>query len=208
MSRLTRDGIAESVSRDQILRCKREQKIFILPVQLTTSRIGNLIRLIHTLLSVRTIHTRTSLCCLSYAYMRRDGRPKTRKLTRYTPPFCVCFPPSNNWSPTILPHVFFGHELFTFLKLFFRFFVCHKEWQNCQSISFSNYCTTTTYRDTGSNCFTHLPNILRMGTIPILRPIFTLDLCTRFFHERFMTVTLSLLQELYYTDYLLLLPFL
>ena len=34
-----------------------DRGIFIFPVQLTTSRIGNLIRLIHTLLYVMTIHT-------------------------------------------------------------------------------------------------------------------------------------------------------
>ena len=33
--------------------------MFIFPVQLTTSRIGNLTRLIHTLLYVMTIHTYT-----------------------------------------------------------------------------------------------------------------------------------------------------
>ena len=58
MSRLTRDGTAEPVSRDQILRHAREQGNIIFPVQLTTSRIGNLTRLIHTLLYVMTtIHT-------------------------------------------------------------------------------------------------------------------------------------------------------
>ena len=57
MSRLTRDGTAEPVSRDQILRHARGQGMFIFPVQLTTSRIGNLTRLIHTLLYVMTIHT-------------------------------------------------------------------------------------------------------------------------------------------------------
>ena len=49
MSRLTRNGTAETVSRDQILRRERGQGIFIFPVQLTTSRIGNLTRLILTL---------------------------------------------------------------------------------------------------------------------------------------------------------------
>ena len=34
-----------------------DRGIFIFPVQLTTSRIGNLTRLIHTLLYVMTIHT-------------------------------------------------------------------------------------------------------------------------------------------------------
>ena len=57
MSRLTRDGTAEPVSRDQILRHARGQVNIIFPVQLTTSRIGNLTRLIHTLLYVMTIHT-------------------------------------------------------------------------------------------------------------------------------------------------------
>ena len=59
MSRLTRDGTAEPVSRDQILRHARGQGNTIFPVQLTTSRIGNLTRLIHTLLYVMTIHTHT-----------------------------------------------------------------------------------------------------------------------------------------------------
>ena len=57
MSRLTRDGTAEPVSQDQILRHARGQGNIIFSVQLTTSRIGNLTRLIHTLLYVMTIHT-------------------------------------------------------------------------------------------------------------------------------------------------------
>ena len=54
MSRLTRDGTVEPVSREQILRhgTHGDRGIFIFPVQLTTSRIGNLTRLIHTLLYV------------------------------------------------------------------------------------------------------------------------------------------------------------
>ena len=45
------DGTAESVSRDQTLRhVYGDRGIFIFPVQLTTSRIGNLTRLVHTLL--------------------------------------------------------------------------------------------------------------------------------------------------------------
>ena len=50
------DGTAESISRDQILRHARGQGSIIFPVQLTTSMIGNLTRLIHTLLYVMTIH--------------------------------------------------------------------------------------------------------------------------------------------------------
>ena len=57
MSRLTPDGTAEPVSRDQILRHARGQGNIIFPVQLTTSRIGNLTLLIHNLLYVTTIHT-------------------------------------------------------------------------------------------------------------------------------------------------------
>ena len=57
MSRLTRDGTAEPVWRDQILRHARGQGNIIFPVQLTTSRIGNFTRLVRTLLYVMTIHT-------------------------------------------------------------------------------------------------------------------------------------------------------
>ena len=35
MSRLTRDGTAEPVSRDQMLRRERDREMFIFPVQLT-----------------------------------------------------------------------------------------------------------------------------------------------------------------------------
>ena len=69
MSRLTRDGTAESVSRDQILRHARGQENIIFPVQLTTSRIGNLTRLIHTLLYVMTIHTTVFSPCLVPTYL-------------------------------------------------------------------------------------------------------------------------------------------
>ena len=98
------------------------REIFIFPVQLTTSRIGNLIRLIHTLLSVMTIHTRTSLCCLSYACMRRDRRPKTPRLTRYTLPFCVFF------LHLIISHLqscatfFWPRNFYIFKTFFFSFF--------------------------------------------------------------------------------------
>ena len=63
MSRLTQDGMAEPISRDKIIRHARgDRGIFIFPVQLTTSRIGNLTRLIHTLLLyVMTIRTYTLL---------------------------------------------------------------------------------------------------------------------------------------------------
>ena len=49
MSRLARDGTVEPVSRDQISGANGDKEIFMFPAQLTTSRIGNLTRLICTL---------------------------------------------------------------------------------------------------------------------------------------------------------------
>ena len=66
MSRLTREGTAEPVSRDQILRHARGQGSIIFPVQLTTSRIGNLTRLIHTLLGICDDHTYIHTILYSY----------------------------------------------------------------------------------------------------------------------------------------------
>ena len=60
MSGLTRDGTAEPVLRDQVLRRERvDTEKFIFSVQLTRNRIDNLLtRLIHTiLLYVVTIDT-------------------------------------------------------------------------------------------------------------------------------------------------------
>ena len=66
MSRLTRDGTAEPVSRDQVISRERRQgnvirernrEIFIFLVQLTTSKIGNLARLMLILDICVTIHT-------------------------------------------------------------------------------------------------------------------------------------------------------
>ena len=57
MSRLTRDGTVEPVSRDQIFRRERGQRNIHFPVQLTTSRISNLTRLVHTHAICVTIHT-------------------------------------------------------------------------------------------------------------------------------------------------------
>ena len=57
---MTRDGTAETVSRDQVLRREREQQgniICIFPVQLTTCRTGNFTGLIDTLAICVTIHT-------------------------------------------------------------------------------------------------------------------------------------------------------
>ena len=75
MSRLTRDGTtAEPVSRDQILRHVRAQGNIHFPVQLTTSRIGNLTRLIHTLLYVMTIHTYIHTRIQKFLFGREGGR--------------------------------------------------------------------------------------------------------------------------------------
>ena len=49
MSRLTRDGTAEPVSHDQILRRGREQGNIHFPFSVDRCRIGNLTRSIHTL---------------------------------------------------------------------------------------------------------------------------------------------------------------
>ena len=57
MSRLTRDGTAEPISETKFSGTHGDRGILIFPVQLTTSTIGNLTRLIHTLLYVMTIHT-------------------------------------------------------------------------------------------------------------------------------------------------------
>ena len=65
MSTLTRDGTAETVSRDQVLRRERGLGIIIFPVQLTTSRIGNLTRLILTLAICVTM--------LTYIHKRNTG---------------------------------------------------------------------------------------------------------------------------------------
>ena len=58
MNGLTRDGTAEPVSRDQVLRRELGHGKNIFLVELTTSRIGNSTRLIDTLLKVlmMTIH--------------------------------------------------------------------------------------------------------------------------------------------------------
>ena len=59
MSRLTWDGTAQPVPGDQILRHERGQRNIHFYVQLTTSRIRNITRLIHAgaLLYVRGDHT-------------------------------------------------------------------------------------------------------------------------------------------------------
>ena len=92
MSRLTRDGTAEPVSRDLIVRHARGQGNIIFPVQLTTSRIGNLTRLIHTLLYVMTIHTYIHTCDNDHTYIWREeakNRGKRNKILLGTTETCL-----------------------------------------------------------------------------------------------------------------------
>ena len=71
MSRLKQDGMAKHLSRETIfLGANEDGEIFIFPVQLTTSRIGNLTLLIHTLLYMMTMHTRLSLFIAHYKHTR------------------------------------------------------------------------------------------------------------------------------------------
>ena len=58
MSRLTRNGTAEPVLRDKFSGADGDREILIFPVQLTTSRIGNLIRLSILVLCCMTIYFR------------------------------------------------------------------------------------------------------------------------------------------------------
>ena len=79
MSRVTRDGTAEPASRDQIVRRYYERghgKKNTFPVQLTTSRISDHTRLIHTLLYAMTIHTATLIrgSGLQYPVFSTDSR--------------------------------------------------------------------------------------------------------------------------------------
>ena len=69
MSRLTRDETAEPISRDQILRHARGQGNTNFPC--SAERIGNLTRLIHTLLYVMTIQT---TCTVSVDYSKMKGQ--------------------------------------------------------------------------------------------------------------------------------------
>ena len=70
MGRLTRDGTAEPVSQDKFSGANADREMFILPVQLTTCRIDNLTRLIHTLALCVTIHT-----CIIVPLVRLEDMP-------------------------------------------------------------------------------------------------------------------------------------
>ena len=85
MSRLTQDGTAETVSRDQISGANVDREIFIFPVQLTTSRIGNLTRLILTL---AILDDHTSVIAAFAVW----GSFQNPLVTRLLPILCVtCF---------------------------------------------------------------------------------------------------------------------
>ena len=57
MSRLTRDEIGEPASRDKFSGANADREIYVFLFSLTTCRIGNLTRLIHTLAICVAIHT-------------------------------------------------------------------------------------------------------------------------------------------------------
>ena len=71
--RLTRDGTADPSRETKFSGASTDRQILISPVQLTTSRIGNLTRLIHTLAICETIHT----------YIHTGGRQKVRCVLRF-----------------------------------------------------------------------------------------------------------------------------
>ena len=60
MSRLTRDGTARPSREIKFSGANADREIFVFPVQLTTYRISNLIRLIHSL-AICDDHTRLAL---------------------------------------------------------------------------------------------------------------------------------------------------
>ena len=148
MSRLTRDGTAEPVSRDQILRRERGQgnilpnpfretkfsganadrEILILPVQLTTSRIGNLTLLILTLAT-----------CDDHTYIHTYMLPRVRRHRASSPQACVriqsiiyfvssyssssngcCLFQASPWAQflcaSLVPHPPFGHLPYSTVK--------------------------------------------------------------------------------------------
>ena len=63
-----------------IIRHARGRENIIFPVQLTTSRIGNLTRLIHTLLYVMTLHTYIHTSIATQGHQTKQGQIKQRKI--------------------------------------------------------------------------------------------------------------------------------
>ena len=69
---MKQDGTAEPVSRDQFSGANGDRKILIFPVQLTTGRVGNLTRLIHTH-AVSYMSTHTFIHTLRAVYTAKSG---------------------------------------------------------------------------------------------------------------------------------------
>ena len=136
MSRLTRDETAKPVSRDQILRRERGQENIHLPVELTTSRIGNLTWLILTLAmcddhtyipymggaNARNLHSGGGIGCLAAALLR-FARVCVRAMNTF------CFIGSLRVSAFYLSSLafaflllFFPPFIFVVLTLFFCFY--------------------------------------------------------------------------------------
>ena len=71
MSRLTLDGTAEPPRDTKFSGTNGDREILFFRVQLTTSRIGNLTRSLHTLLYVMTIYTYIYTYIHTYIYCRK-----------------------------------------------------------------------------------------------------------------------------------------
>ena len=78
MSRLTRDGTAEPVLHDRTLRREGGREIFIFPVQVATSKIGNHAWLIHILVCDDHTHVPSTPAC--YRDTQGSLQPRFRDL--------------------------------------------------------------------------------------------------------------------------------
>ena len=84
MSRLTRDGTLPKPSREtKFLGTNADRKIFMFPVQLTTSRTGNLTRLIHILAICVTIHSANPISTVALSmitpYYQENAKEKKKE---------------------------------------------------------------------------------------------------------------------------------
>ena len=87
---MTRDGRPNSSRKSKISGANADREMFIFCVQLTTSRIGNLTRLIHTLLHVMTIHNYYTALYKHYTTPHYTALYKHYTTLRYTAPHCGC----------------------------------------------------------------------------------------------------------------------
>ena len=117
MSRLTRDGTAETVSRDHIpfSGTNPDREILIFPVQLTTSRIVNLTLLIHTLAIYNMCHLHD---CLSYVSCCGGESFSCPKRIMYYLSF-VCF--FCSFAFLLVVFLFLVHFLFIFSSRLYPF---------------------------------------------------------------------------------------